>query len=190
MRELKINVHSQLYSTSLCYLKSFSRLFQTKLCICKVRESAGQRNVPKSWSGRERGCKSLSGSRIREQNKQEGRRAGFPCRSPFQYRLWQDDSFGGLQRDLRGLQLFVEDLLVLAVPLLLLFLLALPVGFVPVQLVLWLGVQLLWQEGLQGEAAGTDSVMLVQPNTCICYNHHQSFIGLWCRTERSLCLFY
>lgn len=50
----------------------------------------------------------------------------------------------------------------LAVPLLLLFLLALPVGLVPVQLVLGLGVQLLWQERLQGEAKRTDSVTLVQ----------------------------
>lgn len=39
----------------------------------------------------------------------------------------------------------------LAVPLLLLFLLALLLGLIPVQLVLRLGVQLLWQERLQGE---------------------------------------
>lgn len=69
-----------------------------------------------------------------------------------QYRLGQYDSFSGLQRDLRGLHLFVKDLLVFTVPLLLLLLLALPVGLVPVQLVLRLGVQLLWQERLQGKA--------------------------------------
>lgn len=67
-------------------------------------------------------------------------------------RLGQYDSFSRLQRDLRGLHLFVKDLLVFTVPLLLLLLLALPVGLVPVQLVLRLGVQLLWQERLQGKA--------------------------------------
>ena len=40
----------------------------------------------------------------------------------------------------------------LTVPLLLLFVFALPLGLVAVQLVLRLGVQLLWQERLQGEA--------------------------------------
>lgn len=57
-----------------------------------------------------------------------------------------------LQRDLRGLQLFVKDLLVLTVPLLLLFVLALPLGLVAIQLVLRLAVQFLWQERLQGKA--------------------------------------
>jgi len=56
-----------------------------------------------------------------------------------------------LQRDLGGLHLFVKDLLVLTVPLLLLFLFALPLGLVAVQLVLRLVVQLLWQERLQGK---------------------------------------
>lgn len=115
------------------------------------------------------------------------RRPDFPCRSLFQYRFRQDDSFGWLQRDLRGLQLFVKDLLVLAVPLLLLLLLALPVGFIPVQLVLWLGVQLLWQERLQGEAKSTESVTLEQSHSCISAlcSHYQSFIGFWWRTGRS-----
>lgn len=85
----------------------------------------------------------------RRQSKQ--RWPSFWCRSFFQYRLWQYDSFSGLQRDLRGLHLFVKDLLVLTVPLLFLFLLAFPLGLVPVQLVLRLGVQLLWQERLQGK---------------------------------------
>lgn len=49
----------------------------------------------------------------------------------------------------------------LAVPLLLLFLLALSVRFVPVQLVLRLGVQLLWQQRLQGEAGRTNSLALL-----------------------------
>lgn len=69
-------------------------------------------------------------------------------------RLGQDDGLGGgLQADLGGLQLPVEHLLVLAVPLLLLLVPgALPLGLV--QLVLGLGVQLLWQQGLQGEPVG------------------------------------
>lgn len=70
----------------------------------------------------------------------------------------------------------------LTVPLLLLLLFALPLGLIPVQLVLRLGVQLLWQERLQGK---TDIkriyIVMIQSNSvhlppCLCIGG--SFINL------------
>lgn len=98
-----------------------------------------------------RGADLLRDSEEGEPRQSKQRWPSFWCGSLFQYRLWQYDSFSRLQRDLCGLHLFVIDLLVLTVPLLFLLLLAFPLGLVPVQFVLRLGVQLLWQEGLQGE---------------------------------------
>lgn len=73
-------------------------------------------------------------------------------REELPYRLREDDSLGGLHLDFCRLHLLVKDLLMLAVPLLLLLLFALPLRLVPVQLVLRFGVQLLWQQRFLGEA--------------------------------------
>lgn len=123
-----------------CNLTFFSENYKYPQTISREKKET------KEWSRRatnkkvknSEGYRFSVGCRRQETEKQRGTK--FLVQVTFQYRLWQYDSFCGLQRNLCGLHLFVKDLLVLAVPLLLLFVLALPLGLVPVQLVLRLGV--------------------------------------------------